>query len=292
LAIDDPVAILQPKTIIPQLDTRSFLTLGGVWGQVRSGQTWLATDGARLIWSADGLLVIYSIKGKLFSQTARGFRGEVTTYPLVEGARRAAPMVTIAEVEMKLLMGVVAGASGVGFAVVIGTEALQWVVEIQENFSKWKRQVQVVLDVRDFLKQYSPTPYEKVFDAVLKQFFKDFKAKVPETVTPQVVAFAVGVVIGAVGKAAAQGKFSILRVVFSVLQQIVIRFGFDVAPNAFKLTMAEYGKLADEIISKLKEVGVAIAQGDVRKIVDEVKQHPAEIKSAFQRLEEVFGNQN
>jgi hypothetical protein len=292
MAYDSPVAIPQPENVLPKLDTRSFLLLGGLWGEVRSGQTWLATDGARLVWSADSLLVVYSIKGQFFSQTSRGFRGEVATYPLVEGARRAAPMVTIAEAEMKLLMGVVAGASGVGFAVVIGTEALQWVVENQENFNRWKRQLQAVLDVRDFLKQYSPTLYEKVFDAVLKQFSKDFKAKMPETVTPQVVAYAVGVVIGAAGKAAAQGKFSILRVVLSVLGQIVTRFGFDVAPGAFKLTMAEYGKLADEIIGKLKEVGVAIAKEDVQKIVDEVKQRPAEIKSAFQKLQEVFGKEN
>ena len=92
MAYDSPVAIPQPENVLPKLDTRSFLLLGGLWGEVRSGQTWLATDGARLVWSADSLLVVYSIKGQFFSQTSRGFRGEVATYPLVEGARRAAPM--------------------------------------------------------------------------------------------------------------------------------------------------------------------------------------------------------
>ncbi len=289
---DDPVAIPQPESIIPMLDTRSFLHLGGIWGQVRSGQTWLATDGARLIWSADGLLVIYSIKGKFFSQSARGFRGEVITYPVIEAARRAAPMARLAEVEMKLLMGVVAGASGVGFAIVIGTEVLQFVVENRENFDKWKRQLQVAMDVRDFLKQYSPTLYDKVFNAVLKQLVKDVKGQLPEAVTAETVAFAVGRVIGAAGKALANGKFSILGVLRSVLWQIVSRFSLNVVPGAFKLTAAEYKQMAAEINRNLQEVGIAIAEGYVRKIVEEVNQHPAEIKSAFQKLQEVFGKEN
>jgi hypothetical protein len=291
VADDSPVAIQQPETIIPTLNTRSVLVLGGVWGQVGAGQTWLATDGARLVWSADGLLVIYSIKNQFFAQTARGFRGEVTTYPLVEAARHAATMARLAEVEMKLLMGVVAGASGVGWALVVGMEALQFAVENREKFERWKRQLQAALDVRDFLKQHSPTLYEKVFNAVLKQLYKDVKGQLPEAVTAEVIADAVGRVIGAFGKLAAEGKFSTLRVLFAVLRAIAGRVGFSVVPGAFLLTADEYSRMAAEIVGKLREVGVALVDGDVRKIVEEVRQHPAEIRSAFQKLQEVFGKE-
>jgi hypothetical protein len=46
MAYDSPVPILQPENVLPKLDTRSFLLLGGIWGQIRPGQAWLAGGGA------------------------------------------------------------------------------------------------------------------------------------------------------------------------------------------------------------------------------------------------------
>jgi hypothetical protein len=198
-------------------------------------------------------------------------------------------MARLAEIEMKLLMGVVAGSSGVGFAIVIGTEVLEFVVENRENFEKWKRQLQAALEVRAFLKRHAPTLYDKVFNAVLKQVWKGVKGQLPDAVTAETVAFGVGVVLGSVGKAAAKGKFTTLGVLVVVLEQIVVRFSLNVLPEALKLTAAEYAQLAQEIIGKLKEVGVEITDGDVRKIVEEVYKHPREIKEAFDKLQAAFG---
>lgn len=284
----DPKPIPNPETLIPMLNTRTTLYLGGFWGEVRSGQTWLATDGERLIWSADPSMVIFSIKEKFFVQTSRGFRGEVTTYPFVEGGRRAEPMRKLAELEMKLLIGIVAGSSGIGFAIVVGTEIFSFVVENRTNFEKWKRQLGTILEVRAFLKLHAPTLYDKVFDAVLQKVWKDVKSQVPNAVTGETVAFGVGVIFGSAGKAAAKGKFSLLGVLVVILQQIVIRFSLNVAPQALKLTADEYAKLAAEIIGNLNQAGVVITDADVRKIVEEVEKNPRQIKEAFDKLNAVF----
>lgn len=288
MSLHDPVLIKNPETIMPLLDPRTVLHIGGIWGQIKSGQTVMASDGMRLVWSADSMNVIYTQNQKFYGQTSTGFVNEVRTAPLVEAARRAEFMARVAEIEMKLLMGVVAGSSGVGFAIVIGTEVLEFVVENRENFEKWKRQLEAVLKARELLKAHAPTIYEKVFNAVLKKLYKDVKSNIPDAVTPEVVAFGVGVIIGSVGKALAKGKFSILMLIFIVLEQIVVRFSISVVPGAFKLTADEYRKLADEIIQKMREAGVPIDSPTVKLIFEEVRKHPEEIKKAFNLLKEAF----
>jgi hypothetical protein len=39
------------------------LFLGGIWGTVERGKTWLATDGKRSVISADSMTVIYVLTG-------------------------------------------------------------------------------------------------------------------------------------------------------------------------------------------------------------------------------------
>jgi hypothetical protein len=235
------------------------------------------------------MTVVYSQNRKFYAQSARGFISEVTTYPLVEAGRQAAFMARVAIVEMKFLMGIVAGSSGVGFALVIGTEVAEFMVQNRENFLKWKSQLEAVLKAREFLKAYAPKLYEKVFNAVLRQLYKDVKSKFPDAVTPETVAFGVGVILGSVGKKLAAGKFSIFLLVFVVLEQIVIRSSPNVLPGAFKLTAEEYNKLAEEIIRKMREAGVFMTNVDVKNIVEEVKRHPEQVKKAFKMLQEVFG---
>src|ERR1051325_8078687 len=107
MALNSPILIKNPENIVPFLDPRTFLHVGGIWGQIRSGQTVMATDGMRFVWSADGLQVIYTQKNQFYGQSASGFIGEMRTAPYIEGLRLAEFMARVAEVEMKLMMGVV-----------------------------------------------------------------------------------------------------------------------------------------------------------------------------------------
>jgi len=288
MALSSPRALPNPDVILPRLNTGTTLYLGGIWGHVKSGQTWLASDGPRFVISADSMSVVYALNGKIYVQDSRGFAGEVTTYPFVAAGRNAKPWVEIAQVEVKLICGIVAGSSGVGFVVVIGTEIAQFAVENRDNFGKWHRQLSAVLRARAILKQHAPVLYDKVFDAVLHQIYKDVKGHIPESVTPEIVAFGVGVVVGSVGKKLAQGKFSLLAVIFVIVEQLAIRFSLGVLPGAIKITEDEYRRMADQIVSQLKAAGVTIHDADIRKIVDEVRRHPAEIRKAFEEMKGEF----
>jgi len=288
MASTSPTLIPHPAYILQRLNTGTSLYLGGIWGQVKSGQTWLASDGTRFVFSADSMSVVYALKGKVYVQDSLGFANEVRTYPLVAAGRSAKPWIEIAQVEVKLMCGIVAGASGVGFAVVIGTEIGEFAFENRDNFRKWQRQLSAVLKARAILKQHAPMLYDKVFNAVLHQIYKDVKGHLPDGVTPEIVAFGVGVVVGSVGKKLAQGKFSLLAVIFVIVEQLAIRFSLGVIPGAIKITEDEYRKMADQILSQLRTAGVTIHDADIRKIVEEVRHHPAEIKKAFEEMKGEF----
>jgi hypothetical protein len=291
MASDDfPLLISSPEHIIPMLNTTTTLVIGGIWGVATSGQTWMATDGQRFIWSADGLQVIYSRDGKFFTQSSRGFVNDVRTYPAVAAAISAKPWVRIAQTEVKLLMGIIAGASGVGFYLVVGTEIAEFVIENRDNFAKWSHQLDVVLQARQILKGNAPVLYDKVFNAVLKKMFWKVLGNIPDSVTPEVVFFGLGVIIGHVGEAAEKGEVTWTAIIWLVVAQLAKRLLLGVVPEAIKLTEDEYRKMADQIIGQLRNAGVAIQEGDIRKIVEEVRQHPDTVKQAFDLMRDAFEN--
>jgi hypothetical protein len=286
---DFPVPIPNPGIIVPRLDTQTKLNLGGIWGEIGASQTVLASDGKRFIWSANGLNVVYSSGGRFYSQSAQGFANEIRTAPIIVGARGAEFMARVAEVEMKLMMGIVAGASGLGFAAVVGTEVAQFTVENRNNFAKWSRWFKAFLQAREILQNKVPRLYDKVFNAILDRVWKDWKSKLSGGVTAEIVAFGVGVILGSAGKAAAEGAFSLLKVALVVLEQIVIRFSLGVAPTAFLHTTQEYRKFAESLLSALRGAGIALNDADVQAIVTEVKRSPNEVKRAFEILKAGFG---
>jgi hypothetical protein len=285
---DTPVLISHPETIVPNLDTATTLYIGGIWGTVKSGQTWIASDGKRFVWSADGLQVVYSVNGKFFAQGSQGFINEVRTQPFIAGVSSAEPLVRLAQIEVNFLMGLLAGASTVGFIIVVGTEAAEFVIENRDEFSTWYHQLEAVLKARALLKAHAPVLYDKVFNAVLKQVYKDVKGNIPDAVTPEVVFFGVGVIVGSVGKKITKGKFTVLALVVVVLEQLFVRLTLGVVPKAIKITEAEYRKMADEIIAQLRSAGVAIHDGDIHAIVKEVQQHPVEVKKALDMMHDAF----
>lgn len=285
---DFPIVIQHPELIISLLNTDTSVMIGGIWGMATAGQTWKTTGGDRFIWSADGLQVIYSHNGKFYTQTPRGFINDVRTYPAVAAAISAAPWVRVAQIEMKLLMGIVAGASGAGFALVVGMEIAEFVGENAENFEKWEHQLEVILKARQLLKANAPVLYDKVFNAVLKQVYQGVKGNIPDAVTPEIVFFGVGVIIGSVGKAMTKGKFTIAGLIFVVVEQLVVRLTIGVVPQAIKITEDQYRKMAEQIINQLKAAGVTLQDGDLRKIVEEVRQHPDTVKQAFDLMKDAF----
>jgi len=284
-----PILIPHPELLMP-FSFSGEMQIGGIWGSVKAGETWMSMEGERFIWYVDGMQVVYSIGAKFFTQSASGFKGDIRTYPLVAAGVSARPWVVVAETEMKLLMGIVAGASGAGFLLVVGLEVAEFVTENLDDFHKWENQLETALKVRAMLKNKAPVLYDKVFSAVLKQVWKDVKSNLPDAITPQIVFFGIGVIIGAGGKAVAAGKFSILGVLVVVVEQLAIRFTLGVAPGAIKITADDYKKVSKEIIDQVGAAGVALRDGDVQKITEEVRQNPQLIKDALKLLQDSFQN--
>ena len=74
---------------------------------------------------------------KIYLQTAKGFTGDVTGYPALEGGRRAAGMAKLAEYEVQVLMGIVAATSGLGLAAVLTSDIGRFTHENRTHFKKW-----------------------------------------------------------------------------------------------------------------------------------------------------------
>lgn len=281
----DPVAI-DVQVAEKLIDTASKLTIGGIWGEVKSGETWLATDGSRLVMTASngGVIYLLSTDGRIYRQSARGFVGEVTTYPFIEGARRAAPMVRLIELEVQFIMGVIGATSGVGFAVVAGTSILSFVVENRQKFTQWSRMVSAIMTARTALKQIAPTLYDKVFDALLFVLIKDVLPNAPGAITADGLAKMVGAIVGKLGKKAAEGKFSALTILATLLGNVA-KNCLTAVPKAISITAGEYKQSADKLIETLRSSGVTVTAADAQKIFEEIRQHPKEILDLFGKIE-------
>lgn len=283
----DPIP-LKAQDAIQLVFPKAKLVIGGIWGAVESGSVWRALDGPRLVFSADSNYVIYYQAEHFYLQTSQGFIGEVVTCPLIEAAQRAKPVVRLTEIGIKFAMGVLAGSSPLGFAAVVGTEVLEFVFEHYNEFDGWVHQFRVFLQAREIFKRFAPVLYDKLFNAALRRISKDAVSHLEEATTPDAIAFMLGVILGDIGKEALEGKIGVLRIALIVLGAIAKRFFLSVVPGALELTQHQYQNLAQEIIAKMRESGLAITMDDVHRIIDEVRQHPKEVKSALDLLKEAF----
>jgi hypothetical protein len=250
--------------------------------------------------SADALTVIYVLtaatnptqNNKIFIQSSSGFRGEVTTYPLVEAGRRAAPMARLAQLEVQIMIGIFAACSGVGLAAVIGTDVLDFCLKNHDNFGKWSKAVGACLAVRTVLKRHAPTLYEKLIDAVLigaGAGVTESLRNIPEAAAndPKVIGRFLGAVIGKLGKKAFSSRLSALSVIWVILSTLATK-SLGALPRAVSLSLDERAKTAAAIIDELRRSGVILSSEDARKIVEEVAAQPQDIRASLEQLRAAF----
>lgn len=285
----DPLP-LAPETVADLLaPAGAKLRIGGIWGDVTRGSVWLGSDGDRVIFSATSTDVIFYRRGGFYIQSAPGFIQEITLFPFVDAARRAAPLVRIVEVEMRLIMGIVAGVSGVGFVIVVGTEILEFLNQHRHELSIWRHQLSSILEARTILKQHAPTLYDRLFDAALRQALGDAIEEIPDAITADVVGFMVGVIIGTLGAKSFKGPLTVFTFIWVVIKSMVTRFLVSVVPGAITLTGKAYEEAASELIRQARDAGFRLSADDARKILEEIQRHPAEVRKAYEVLRSVSG---
>jgi len=296
---DTPTALSadQVNHIIPTND--SELMIGGIWGVAKKGQTWMATDGVRVVLWAGYSGVYYVLmndrspwNGTVYVQSPKGFIGEVTTFPLIEAARRAAPLAKLAEYEMQFLIGICSCVSGVGFVAVMGTDALKFILENKDNFAKWSKAISAGVTARDILKQHTPMLYEKILDGVLLSVWASLPSiggNLPDAVAkdPKIAARGAGVIVGKLGKKAMAQRLSVLSVVWTILWTVLVKAASSI-PGALKITASEQQQRAVELVSTLRKVGVHIHDEEARKIIQEVTRNSEKVREALRNLKESF----
>jgi hypothetical protein len=231
------------------------------------------------------MCVIYILgsTGRIYSQSAEGFIGEITTYPIIEGARRAAPMARLVEMELQLIMGLVAASSGAGLAAVLGTKAVAFIVENRENFGRWARIVEAALDARSTLKSVAPTLYDNLFDATLLAIFKDVIPQTPGAIKAKDIAYSIGVVVGKLGKVVIEKKFKVFSIVAILLFEFAKRCIL-ATPEALKNAAGELQGDPEKLIAELRAAGTTITKAEAVLILLEIRQHPKEIAAALQKV--------
>ena len=97
----------------------------------------MAPDGERFVLLALNAFIDFIRDGKVYRQPSAGFIDEVTTYPFYAAGVNAAWLAAVAELEMRVLMGIIAGSSTTGFVIIVGLEVSAFVAENSKDFRKW-----------------------------------------------------------------------------------------------------------------------------------------------------------
>lgn len=297
----DPVQISQDdlQTLVP--NPNSSLNLGGIFGVARAGEVWVGLNGRRLLIHANATMVIFAgldgkEAGKLFVQSGIAFRGDVTTAPIIMGARRALPMARLVEYEMQVIVGIVAATSGVGFVAVAGTDILRVFVEHRQQLPLWRKILTTLLASRALLKKYAPTLWDAIVhrtllfawrgaEAVVIVSGGDVGSNLPHAIVsnPAIIGRGLGLIIGTIGAQAVKGRISVVSLTFSILSKVVSKT-LSAVPGAIKATAQQYTAEGRELIEALRGGGVQLAEEDAKRILQEVQAHGAEVKAAIESL--------
>jgi hypothetical protein len=239
-------------------------------------------------------------KGVVYSQSGVGFAGDALGEVAAMVFKSTAPLVPIIMAEYYFLTGVVSCVSGAAFLAILGTDVLRFFVENKEKLPKWLNAVSVTLSVRDVLKQYAPTLYDKVVDAALFAAWKGAKIAVaiegpsvgrelPSSVVhdEKIVAKGLGVIVGKLGKNLMAQRLSALSIVWTILFGIASAAAKAV-PGAVKKVVADRKQSAQNIIAALRKARVELGPQEADLIIIEVEKNADVLKRAFAALKDAY----
>jgi len=292
-SLHSPLILHNPTEVLQLIkDPGKPFYIGGIYNQtVNAGDLILAVDGYRLILSAYNYQVIFSQNKNFYAQTGQGFISDMIYAPIAEAGQKSKIFVEkVSKLELKLVMGIIAGSGTLGFFIIIGSEIIEFIYEHKSDFGRWSLTVSKLILTRKVMKKSMPTLYNKVWRAVVIKVGRDFENKLGDSIKAESVFFAMGVVIGSVGKKLVNEIFAKLALLLIVLEQIAVRFLLDVLPTDLNKNFEEYQKHISSSILKLKESGVVVTDYETKQIYQEIKTHRKEIDLMYKILTDKLSN--
>lgn len=276
--------------------------MGGIFPNVQGGQQWPGLKGqnSRFVLDAGGDGVVFLQDGAVYCQPAAGWVEDYRNYAVVRGAQGAAGMADLSVFTMEVLLGIASVAGGGAGLAAKGTSVLQFVQAHQSLFPKVLRVFKAMASARGILITAAPTLYEKAIGAAIRAVFAELYSVVA-AVLPVVAELAlpnlakatgqhvhksgraVGKLAGKLGVAALQGKLKLVGAVCKILLFAVTR-ALAAVPRSIGIQASEYGKMASDLISSLRNAGAVIQPAEVQKILEEIRKNPGKIQGPLKEL--------
>jgi hypothetical protein len=220
--------------------------------------------------------------GAIYAQNTKAFIGEYETYFWVTLANDLKPIATIIEAEVLILTGIATAMTGT-YWFYVGFTASDFLAKNAHNFKHWIAIIDALLDARKDLKRIAPTLYDNLIDAVLLHYVK--------SVSATNVAALVGRILGKLGEAALEGRFSIVKMAVTLLGSTIILMLKSI-PTAIDEAKAHWNKGIRQLEGKLRGLGVEITDRERIAMFIEITKHTKELKQIADRLTKVFREHN
>lgn len=266
-------------------------------GTIEVGQQWKFQKGARIVLGLQpsgpesyGLEILFiTDSGKAYTQSLKGWFADAQAALFSDVAKKLAPIKLLLDVEAQLLLGAISASGFVGFVVVAGGGATQWVLNNKEKLANWILAFKAAYYARKYMKANTPVLYDKVFEKVLSAVF-DVIAEIPESAVSDAknMARLIGGVFYQAGKMLLLRDFKVATEVIGFLLKTIMA-AVRALPGAIKLAGDKKATdAASQLLEQLRLSGITISMDEANKIIQEIAKNPDGIKKVLESLEDAF----
>ncbi len=288
----------QIKNYYP-LKTHSVFNIGGLLNGItlKSGETYPAPDAKRVILEATHDRVIfveikkYSKPG-LYIQTPSGFHQDWLDFIRLNSAKSLEATRVLAEWEVQFLVGVVAGTSWKGLALVIGVDVFEEAITKKKSKATKDavRTLQVLFKTKRELKQVAPTLESVLSDLVWMSLLKGQANYLAPTMLndPKIAARAAGTIVTQISTQALDQRLTISSFIWSILTQVGTKAALTV-PAALSKTVESFSPSSpaaavEKIQEMFSSLNIVLSDSEKKAIIKELSDNPDKIRKIFLRM--------
>jgi hypothetical protein len=268
-------------------------------GQVLEAGTYVASpQGLRLILSANSAEILFTLVHasepkytpwlNVVMAQPNGIvcgRSELDAGIWRQVADRGQALKRVAEWEMEILMGLLAGAGPalrLGIATASGID--YWLTDkLRKHENLARALITTFFELRK-LRNTSP----KLFQLFVGGLFAEAKKQLGEAVLADPSGALAGWVIGEAGPAAIAGRLDALGYVADVLENIAKELGKNLGKTAKDNAVAAYRKDSAAFATQLQKAGIAFTPGTEQELLAEIEKDPQAVERAMEKISAAF----